>query len=49
MLRPDREMLGGPGASVEMDCTFVGGGSPGTKGKGGVRYAAISSPARPYM
>jgi transposase-like protein len=39
MVRPDREMLGGPGASVEMDCTFVGGRSPGTKGKGGVRYA----------
>jgi transposase-like protein len=28
MVRPDREPLGGPGVSVEMDCTFVGGRSP---------------------
>src|SRR5215211_4742708 len=25
MVRPDRELLGGPGVSVEMDCTFIGG------------------------
>jgi hypothetical protein len=29
MVRPDREMLGGPGKVVEMDCTFIGGRTPG--------------------
>jgi transposase-like protein len=28
MVRPEREPLGGPGLSVEMDCTFVGGRTP---------------------
>ena len=36
MVRPDREQLGGPGVSVEMDCTFIGGR---THGRSGVRYA----------
>jgi hypothetical protein len=36
MVRPDRDLLGGPGVSVEMDCTFVGGRS---LGKSGIRYA----------
>ena len=25
MVRPDRDLLGGPGVVVEMDCTFIGG------------------------
>lgn len=29
MVRPDREKLGGAGRVVEMDCTFVGGRTPG--------------------
>ncbi len=37
MVRPGRGPLGGPGVSVEMDCTFVGGRTPG--GNAGVRYA----------
>ena len=28
MVRPDREPLGGPGVSVEMDCTFLGSRAP---------------------
>jgi hypothetical protein len=31
MVRPDRERLGGPGCTVELDETFVGGRSPGGK------------------
>jgi hypothetical protein len=37
MVRPDRDLLGGPGVSVEMDCTFIGGRA--RHGKDGVRYA----------
>lgn len=37
MVRPGRDPLGGPGVSVEMDCTFVGGRTPG--GNAGARYA----------
>jgi hypothetical protein len=37
MVRPEREPLGGPGVSVEMDCTFVGGRTPGKAGNR--RYA----------
>ena len=37
MVRPGRDPLGGPGVPVEMDCTFVGGRTPG--GNAGVRYA----------
>lgn len=29
MVRPDRDLLGGPGRVVEMDCTFIGGRTPG--------------------
>jgi transposase-like protein len=36
MVRPDRDQLGGPGVSVEIDCTFIGGRS---KGKNRPRYA----------
>jgi transposase-like protein len=36
MVRPDRELLGGDGVTVEMDSTFIGGRS---QGKRGVRYA----------
>lgn len=36
MVRPDRDLLGGPGVSVEMDCTFVGGRS---LDKRGYKYA----------
>jgi transposase-like protein len=36
MVRPDRELLGGDGVTVEMDSTFIGGR---TQGKRGVRYA----------
>jgi ISXO2-like transposase domain/Transposase zinc-ribbon domain len=36
MIRPGRDPLGGPGVSVEMDCTFIGGRS---HRKGGPRYA----------
>jgi transposase-like protein len=36
MVRPDRELLGGPGVSVEMDCTFIGGRS---QRKRAARYA----------
>ena len=35
MVRPDRELLGGEGVSVEMDQTFIGGR---TQGKRGARY-----------
>jgi transposase-like protein len=35
MVRPDRELLGGAGAAVEMDSTFIGGRS---RGKSGPRY-----------
>jgi transposase-like protein len=34
MVRPDRDRIGGPGVSVEMDCTFIGGRA----GKGRTRY-----------
>ena len=37
MVRPDREMLGGPGVSVEMDATFLGGPS-GSGSRSGPRY-----------
>jgi len=33
MVRPERELLGGPGVSVEMDCTFVGGRTPRERAK----------------
>jgi len=36
MVRPDRDLLGGPDVSVEMDCTFVGGRS---LDKPGFKYA----------
>jgi hypothetical protein len=36
MVRPEREPLGGPGVSVEMDCTFIGGRK---QGKLAARYA----------
>jgi transposase-like protein len=36
MVRPDRGLLGGPGVSIELDTTFVGGR---TRGRSGVRYA----------
>jgi transposase-like protein len=36
MVLPDRDLLGGEGVSVEMDCTFLGGR---TQGRSGVRYA----------
>lgn len=36
MVRPDRDLLGGPGVSVEMDCTFIGGRK---KGRLAARYA----------
>jgi transposase-like protein len=36
MVRPDRDQLGGPGATVEVDTTFVGGRS--RTGKDGPRY-----------
>ena len=36
MVRPDRELLGGDGVTVEMDSTFIGGR---TQGKRGARYA----------
>jgi ISXO2-like transposase domain len=29
MVRPDRELLGGPGVTVELDQTFIGGRAPG--------------------
>ncbi|MCP3911907.1 MAG: IS1595 family transposase [Actinomycetia bacterium] len=32
MVRPDRDRLGGPGVSVEMDCTFLGGATPTRRG-----------------
>jgi transposase-like protein len=32
MVRPDRDLLGGPGVVVEMDCTFIGGRSQGKSG-----------------
>ena len=35
MVRPDRELLGGDGVTVEMDSTFIGGK---TGAKSGVRY-----------
>lgn len=28
MVRPDRDRLGGPGTTVEMDSTFIGGRAP---------------------
>lgn len=34
MVRPERDRIGGPGVSVEMDCTFIGGRA----GKGRKRY-----------
>jgi hypothetical protein len=37
MIVPGRDPLGGPGVSVEMDTTFIGGRSP--VGRAGVRYA----------
>ena len=36
MVRPDRDRLGGPDVSVEIDQTFIGGR---TQGRGGLRYA----------
>jgi hypothetical protein len=40
MVRPDRELLGGDGVSVEIDQTFIGGSSQGHgQGKRGPRYA----------
>ena len=36
MVRPDRELLGGPGVAVELDETFIGG--PSGQGKAGRRY-----------
>lgn len=36
MVRPDRDLLGGDGAAVEIDQTFIGGR---TKGMSGPRYA----------
>ena len=36
MVRPDRDLLGGEGATVEIDSTFIGGR---TQGRGGPRYA----------
>jgi hypothetical protein len=36
MVRPDRDQLGGPGVTVELDQTFVGGRSQ--RGKAGARY-----------
>ncbi len=33
MVRPDRDLLGGPGVTVEMDETFVGGRSRGDNGR----------------
>jgi hypothetical protein len=36
MVRPDRDLLGGDGVSVELDQTFIGGPMPG---KAGPRYA----------
>jgi hypothetical protein len=36
MVRPDRELLGGPDATVEIDSTFLGGRA---QGKRGIRYA----------
>jgi transposase-like protein len=36
MVRPDRELLGGDGVTVEMDCTFIGGT---TQGKLSARYS----------
>jgi transposase-like protein/predicted RNA-binding Zn-ribbon protein involved in translation (DUF1610 family) len=35
MVRPDRDLLGGPGVAVEMDCTFIGGRN---QGRSGPRY-----------
>ena len=42
MVRPDRELLGGEGVSVEMDQTFIGGR---TQGKRAPRYANKSEVA----
>jgi hypothetical protein len=42
MVRPDRELLGGDGVSVEMDQTFIGGR---TQGKRGPRYVNKSEVA----
>ena len=36
MVRPDRDRLGGPDVSVEIDQTFIGGRM---QGRGGLRYA----------
>lgn len=36
MVRPDRELLGGDGVTVEMDCTFIGGTA---QGKLSARYS----------
>jgi ISXO2 transposase-like protein/transposase-like zinc ribbon protein len=36
MVRTGRDLIGGPGMAVEMDCTFLGGR---TQGRSGVRYA----------
>jgi hypothetical protein len=36
MVRPDRDLLGGPGVTVELDCTFIGGRA--RSGLDGPRY-----------
>ena len=38
MVRPERELLGGDGVSVEVDQTFLGGIAPG-RSRSGPRYA----------
>jgi len=45
MVRPDRELLGGDGVTVEMDSTFIGGRSQGKRLDGEVSSVHGSSPS----